>query len=91
MTADSLEGIPAVTIMIKGDNRATISNDQGVFSIVVMKGDQIEFTSIGYKPKLVNIPRDLEGNQFSMIQLMVIDTQYLPATIIRPRPTQGTV
>ena len=88
MTADSLEGIPAVTIMIKGDNRATISNDQGVFSIVVMKGDQIEFTSIGYKPKLVNIPRDLEGNQFSMIQLMVIDTQYLPATIIRPRPTK---
>jgi len=89
MTADSLEGIPAVTIMIKGDNRATISNDQGVFSIVVMKGDQIEFTSIGYKPKLVNIPRDLEGNQFSMIQLMVIDTQYLPATIIRPRPTRA--
>jgi len=88
MTADSLEGIPAVTIMIKGDNRATISNDQVVFSIVVMKGDQIEFTSIGYKPKLVNIPRDLEGNQFSMIQLMVIDTQYLPATIIRPRPTK---
>ena len=89
MTADSLEGIPAVTIMVKGENRATISNDQGVFSIVVMKGDQIEFTSIGYKPKLVNIPRDLEGNQFSMIQLMVIDTQYLPATIIRPRPTRA--
>jgi hypothetical protein len=56
-----------------------------------MKGDQVEFTSIGYKPKLVNIPRDLEGNQFSMIQLMVTDTQYLPATIIRPRPYAGTV
>ena len=88
MTADSLEGIPAVTIMIKGQNRGTISNDQGVFSIVVMKGDEVEFTSIGYKPKLVTIPRDIEGNQYSMIQLMVTDTQYLPATIIRPRPTK---
>lgn len=88
MTADSLEGIPAVTIMVKGENRATISNDEGVFSIVVLKGQQVEFTSIGYKPKLVTIPRDLDGNQFSMIQLMVTDTQYLPATIIRPRPTR---
>jgi hypothetical protein len=88
MTADSLEGIPGVSIMLKGQNRGTISNDQGVFSIVVMKGDQVEFTSIGYKPKLVSIPRDLDGNQYSMIQLMVTDTQYLPATIIRPRPTR---
>ena len=88
MTADSLQGIPAVSIMIKGQNRGTLSNDQGVFSIVVMKGDHVEFSSIGYKPKLVTIPRDLEGNQYRMIQLMVTDTHYLPATIIRPRPTR---
>ncbi len=88
MTADSLEGLPSVSIMVKGENRGTLSNDQGVFSIVVVKGDQVEFTSIGYKPKLVTIPHDLEGNQFSMIQLLVTDTQYLPATIIRPRPTR---
>ena len=88
MTADSLEGIPAVSIMVKGQNRGTITNDQGVFSIVVEKGDQVEFSSIGYKSKLFTIPRDIEGNQYSMIQLMVTDTQYLPATIIRPRPTR---
>jgi hypothetical protein len=88
MTADSLQGIPAVSIMIKGQNRGTFSNDEGVFSIVVMKGDLVEFTSIGYKPKLVEIPRNIEGNQYSLIQLMITDTQYLPATIIRPRPTR---
>jgi hypothetical protein len=88
MTADSLQGIPSVSVTIKGQNRGTFSNDQGVFSIVVMKGDLVEFTSIGYKPKLVEIPRSIEGNQYSMIQLMVTDTQYLPATIIRPRPTR---
>lgn len=88
MTADSLEGIPAVSVTIKGQNRGTFTNDQGVFSIVVMKGDLVEFTSIGYKAKLAEIPRNLEGNQYSMIQLLVTDTQYLPATIIRPRPTR---
>src|SRR5437762_8414290 len=79
MTADSLQGIPAVSIMVKGQNRGTITNEQGVFSIVVLKGDKVEFTSIGYKPKLVEIPADLEGNQYSVIQLMVTDTVYLPA------------
>ena len=39
MTADSLVGIPAVSIMINGQNRGTITNGQGVFSIVVLKGD----------------------------------------------------
>lgn len=88
MTADSLMGIPSVSIVVKGQNRGTVSNEQGVFSIVVMKGDKVEFTSIGYKPKLVEIPRELEGNQFSIIQLMVTDTVYLPATIIKPRPSR---
>jgi hypothetical protein len=87
MTADSLVGIPAVSITIKGSNRGTISNSQGVFSIVVLKGDIIEFTHVSYKPKTVTVPRDLQGNQHSVVQLMVEDTTYLPVTIIKPRPT----
>src|SRR4249919_540228 len=87
MTADSLVGIPAVSVMVKGQNRGTITNNQGVFSIVVLKGDQVEFTHVTYKPKTITIPSNLEGNQYSVVQLMVVDTVYLPATIIRPRPT----
>lgn len=87
MTADSLVGIPAVSVVVKGQNRGTISNAQGVFSIVVLKGDQVEFTHVSYKPKTISIPKTLEGNQYSVVQLMVADTLYLPATIIRPRPT----
>jgi hypothetical protein len=47
----------------------------------------VEFTHVSYKPKTVIIPRNLEGTQHSVVQLMVADTVYLPATIIRPRPT----
>ncbi len=85
MTADSLKGIPSVSIVVKGQNRGTITNEGGVFSIVVLKGDAVEFSSVGYKPQLVSIPKDLQGNQHSIIQLMVNDTVYLPATIIKPR------
>lgn len=88
MTADSLKGLQSVSVVVKGQNRGTITNEQGVFSIVVLKGDEIEFTTVGYKAKTVAIPKNLEGNQFSVIQLMVMDTVYLPATIIKPRPTR---
>jgi hypothetical protein len=86
MTADSLRGIPSVTVKLRNQNRGTYSNEQGVFSIVVMKGDIIDFTSVGFKPKAVTIPANLEGNSFSIIQLLVVDTVYLPATIIKARP-----
>lgn len=88
MTADSLRGIPSVSVTIKGQNRGTFTSEEGVFSIVVIKGDQVEFSSIGYKPKLIEVPRNLQGNQFSVIQLLVTDTMYLPVTIIKPRPTR---
>jgi hypothetical protein len=88
MTADSLQAVPAVSIMIQGQNRGTISNDDGVFSIVVLKGDVIQFSSIGFKPKTVMIPKNIAGNQYSIIQLMVTDTVYLAATIIKQRPSR---
>lgn len=88
MTADSLQGLPGASIIVQGQNRGTLTSDDGVFSIVVMKGDWVEFSYVGYKSKLVEIPKDLEGNQYSLIQLMVNDTVYLPATILKPRLTR---
>ena len=88
MTADSLQALPSVSVMVKGQNRGTITNSQGVFSIVVIKGDNIEFSSVGFKPKMVTVPKDIAGNQYSVLQLMVTDTVFLAATIIKSRPTR---
>lgn len=88
MTADSLEGLDGVSVSVKGKGRGTFTNYQGVFSIAVLKGDEIEFTYVGYKPKSVQIPRNLEGNEFNVVQLMISDTNYLAATVIRPRPSR---
>ncbi|MES2429747.1 MAG: carboxypeptidase-like regulatory domain-containing protein [Bacteroidota bacterium] len=86
MTADSLRGLQSVSVIVKGQNRGTVTNNQGVFSIVVVKGDEIEFSSIGYRPKSVIVPDTIAGNEYSLIQLMVTDTVYLPATVIKSRP-----
>src|SRR5689334_339911 len=89
MTTDSLQAIPRASVIVEDKLRGTFTNDQGVFSIVVLKGDLIRFSSIGFKDREITIPTNLQGNQYSVIQLMVSDTAYLPATILRPRPTRA--
>lgn len=89
MTADSLQAIPGASVIIEDKGRGTFTNDQGVFSIVVLKGDKVKFSVVGFKDKLIDIPFDIAGNQYSLIQLMVTDTAYLPATIIKARPTRA--
>lgn len=89
MTADSLRAIDAATVYVEGKGRGTITNNDGVFSIVVLKGDKIKFSCIGYKDRLIEIPDNLGTNQYSVIQLMVNDTVYLPATIIKARPSRS--
>lgn len=88
MTADSLQGIPSCSVIVEGKGRGTITSYDGVFSIVVLKGDRITFSSIGFKNRSIQIPHNLDGNQYSVIQLLVSDTAYLPATILKPRPTR---
>ncbi len=88
MTADSLRGIPSASVIVEGKGRGTITSVDGVFSIAVLKGDRITFSSIGFKNRSIEIPRNLAENQYSVIQLLVSDTAYLPATILKPRPTR---
>ena len=88
MTADSLRAVADVTVGVKSKNRGTYTEYTGVFSMVCEKGDTLEFSCIGFRPKEFVIPADIKGDLFSMIQLMVQDTFYLPETIIRPLPSR---
>lgn len=89
MTADSLQALSNASVVVVGKGRGTVTNEQGVFSIAILKGDVVEFSSVGYKPKEVAIPRNMDGKEYSIIQLMVDDTAYLPGTIIKPRPSRA--
>src|SRR5690606_9520283 len=65
-----------------------ISNNEGIFSIAVLKGDVIEFSHVSFLPGTVTVPDTLKGSQYSIVKTMVRDTAYLPVAIIRPRPTR---
>jgi hypothetical protein len=89
MTADSLKAIPFASIVVEKKGRGTITNNDGVFSIAVNKGERITFSCVGFKDRTILIPLKLEGNQYSVIQLLVNDTNFLPATILRARPSRA--
>ncbi|MBS1774448.1 MAG: carboxypeptidase-like regulatory domain-containing protein [Bacteroidetes bacterium] len=88
MTADSLRAVPNAVILVKNKNRGVEASNLGVFSIVVYKGDTLQFSQLGFRTKEYVVPADLKGHYFSLIQLMTQDTFYLPETIIRPLPSK---
>ncbi len=87
MTADSLRSVPAV-ITVKNQDRGVLAGNNGVFSIVCFKGDTLVFSCVGFTSKQYVVPKTLTETHYSVIQLMVQDTFYLPETIIRPLPTR---
>ncbi len=88
MSSDSLRAIPNVTVVVRNQNRGVESSSRGVFSIIARKGDTLDFHCLGFREQYAVIPEEISGQYFSMIQLMVQDTFYLPETIIRPFPSR---
>lgn len=88
MTADSLRAVPGATVIVKSKNRGVEAEYNGVFSLVCYKGDTLEFSCIGFRTKDFVVSKDLPGQYYSIIQLMVQDTFYLPETIIKPLPSK---
>jgi len=87
-TTSDLIPVPYTNILVKNKGRGTYSDFNGFFSIVVKKGDAIEFSAVGYKTVEYIIPVELEDNHYSLVQLMTQDTINLPETIVFPWPSK---
>jgi hypothetical protein len=79
--------LPGVYVMIPKASRGTVTNEYGYFSLPVMPGDSIIFSSIGYKKKYHVIPLKTEGTYSVIIDLAEDVTQLSPVTIY-PYPTE---
>lgn len=88
VSADSIEPVSFVTIMIKNTKRGTISDYNGYFSFVAVKNDTILFSAIGFKPSSFIIPDTITQKRYSLIHLMNADTILLEPTVIYPWPTE---
>ena len=87
-TTAELIPVPFTNIAVKGKARGTYTDFNGFFSIVVEKGDVMEFTAVGYKTVEFQIPRDLKDSRYSLVQLMTQDAINLPETVVFPWPSR---
>ncbi len=53
--SDATGPLPGVTVTVKGSEQATYTNEEGLFSIAVEKGNVLVFTLIGYATREVTI------------------------------------
>lgn len=85
---EALYPVPYVNILVKEKQRGTYSDFEGFFSIVVEKGDVIVFSAVGYQTVEFRIPRNLDEDRYSLVQLMTQDTVNLPETVVFPWPNR---
>ncbi len=88
ITSDGELAVPFATILIKNRYKGAISDSRGFFSFVAIEGDTIQFSGIGYKTNYTVIPRNLETDTYSIIQIMENDTTQLQPVTIYPFPTR---
>ena len=87
-TTSELIPVPYTNIAVKGKSRGTYTDFNGFFSIVVEKGDVMEFSAVGYKTVQFTIPAKLTDSRYSLVQLMSQDAINLPETVVFPWPSK---
>jgi hypothetical protein len=85
---DSLRPVPYTSILVKNNNRGTISDYFGYFSFVAQEADTIIFSAIGLSQAQFIIPDTLTNNKYSLIQVLRADTIHLKETVIYPWPSK---
>lgn len=82
---DSLSPVPYVLVKNKSRQSGAYSNFDGFFSVVVERGDTLEFSSIGFKKRTLIVPDNIKNSKFFVSQIIMIrDTNSLPEIIIVP-------
>lgn len=85
---DSLSPVSFTTVYRQSDQRGTITDNLGFFSLPAMAGDTVHFSSIGYLPARYVIPDTLSTDRYNIVQLLGKDTVQIETTYIYPWPTK---
>jgi hypothetical protein len=88
VTGDSLTPVAFTTVFRVSDQRGTITDNLGFFSIPAFAGDTVQFSCIGYMPARYIIPDTLSSSRYNMVQVLGRDTVQIETTFIYPWPTK---
>jgi hypothetical protein len=79
-----ISNVGVVSIKLR---RGTLSEKTGIYSITSTPGDTILFRALGFKKKLIILPRDFEGRHFSLDVALILDTIPIENVVVVPWKT----
>ncbi|HEX4886916.1 MAG TPA: carboxypeptidase-like regulatory domain-containing protein [Luteibaculaceae bacterium] len=88
VTGDSLKPVPYVNVLIKSKYYGATTDYFGYFSLPVLAGDTLIFSSLGYKKSVYVLDSDLKEERYSVVHVVQPDTIMLSETVIYPWPSK---
>jgi len=80
--------LPYTSVEIKGTWRGTAANSLGFFSLAVAANDTIQFSTVGYEPKMFIVPDTITNDMTSIGVFLKRDTILLDVVVIYPWPSR---
>jgi hypothetical protein len=87
-TGDTVRPIPYATIFIPNRAMGTVTDYDGFFSMVVHKGDTLQFSSMGFKTSEFWVPDTLKKSHYSLVMTLLQDTIVLAEQTLYPWPSK---
>jgi hypothetical protein len=87
ITDEGNQVLPNVGVVSLKLRRGTLSERTGIYSITSTPGDTIFFRALGFKKKLIILPRDFEGRHFSLDVTLTLDTIPIENVVVVPWKT----
>lgn len=88
VTGDSLTPLPFATVYRVRDERGTMTDVRGFFSMPALEGDTIRVSSVGYIGNAFVVPAQAAEARFRVVQPLQRDTVVLDEAFIYPWPTR---
>lgn len=82
IVVNSVTQLPMADVTTRHGNRASLSNQDGLFVIRVARRDTVRFTYVGYKPYVVVVPDSLNQREYMLGVFMSPDTLQLSEAVI---------
>lgn len=78
--------IPFVTVSVLNTQRGTYANYEGMFSIVVKKGETVKFSAVGYDEFELKVPEDHKDLYYSIVVDLQPKDVNLDEVVVFPWP-----
>lgn len=88
MSHDSLDVVPGVHVYLPKSGRGTTTNPYGFFSLPVLEGDSVVFTSVGFKRSHYIIPQHDSRSSLKIIVTLEQDVTFLEEVEVFPFPSE---